>query len=675
MIRTQLLIKVSGLAVCLTALTVCAAEPLRLENNTLALRFDATSGTLTAVENKLTGETYAVSGDEFAIEAVEFGIEFGKTKLAAVKQSGGTLDARYEADGMTVEVTYALRGENHFAEKQVTLTATRNYGLKKLVLSRPAFAAGVQIVPYRYSKHIRLTPGEEPNGTFFGRTAKGGLFTGVEMPFDASTASGQQITLGYAPSLKVAAGERLACEPVYLGVYRRGPLDKEEQNLPLQSESEAMVAMTSAILGPPRFGLVPSANGWHSQMEHGSYTEESVAGDIKSLDFLAECGIDWCSSSHPWEGETAKMNSLVDDQKYEPGPLVRQFLEHAQQVGVKIVMWPTMNNTHPFLGQAGGKPFRPDKPEWLMRPFRNANCMGCAPFVDWLTQVNLQGLRTGYYKSWAMDGDFFGGSGGGKLIPVKCPSDQHRHLPGDSNYACQRALAQLTAAVRTHFPETYIFMCRPPQDLGIWSLRNVDVCFTLLEFTPGQNLVGGDRIREWSRIRLHREFLPHYLDQPLLFPSHEVRPAPWPREHLDYILLSALSSSPNQHYYLPTKTGMPDADKAELRKWLDWGRKNIAYLQVRKDLADWPAVGKVDGSAHIVGDRGLVFLFNPNKTALCGEFPITEEAIGLKGTSPFSITQEHPAAGRTQAARAGETVRWEVPAQTAVVLRIQPAAR
>jgi hypothetical protein len=32
-------------------------------------------------------------------------------------------------------VTYALRGENHFAEKQITLTATRNYGLKKLVLS------------------------------------------------------------------------------------------------------------------------------------------------------------------------------------------------------------------------------------------------------------------------------------------------------------------------------------------------------------------------------------------------------------------------------------------------------------------------------------------------------------------------------------------------------------
>jgi hypothetical protein len=38
----------------------------------------------------------------------------------------------------------------------------------------------------------------------------------------------------------------------------------------LQAESDAMVAMTSVILGPPRFGLVPMACGWHSEMEQGA---------------------------------------------------------------------------------------------------------------------------------------------------------------------------------------------------------------------------------------------------------------------------------------------------------------------------------------------------------------------------------------------------------------------
>ena len=218
-------------------------------------------------------------------------------------------------------------------------------------------------------------------------------------------------------------------------------------------------------------------------------------------------------------------------------------------------------------------------------------------------------------------------------------------------------------------------MCRPPMDLGVWSLRNVDACFTLLESgTPPSNVAAGDEIRKWSRVRVHHHFFPHYLDQPLLFPSRANRNAPpnWSSEKLDYILLSALSSSPNQLYYLPTKTGIPDKDKAEIRKWLDWGRKNIAYLQVRKDLPDWPAAGKVDGSAHIVGDEGIVFLFNPNAAALSGEFALTADSIGLKGEGTFSITQEHPAPGPAQTACAGETIRWEVPAQTAVVLRIRP---
>ena len=306
------------------------------------------------------------------------------------------------------------------------------------------------------------------------------------------------------------------------------------------------------------------------------------------------------------------------------------------------------------------------------------NCLANRPFFDWLVRINLEGMAAGQYKSWAMDGDFFGGGGWyTTVVPVDCQSDKHDHLAGDSNYACQRALAQLTDAVRQHFPETYIFMCRPPMDLGVWSLRNVDACFTLLESGTGKdNLAAGDHIRTWSRVRVHRDFFPHYLDQPLLFPSRAGaagKPSNWPSGHLDYILLSALSSSPNQLYYLPTKTGIPEADKAEIRRWLDWGRKNIEYLKVRKDLPDWPAPGKVDGSAHLVGDRGLIFLFNSGNTPLSGEFALTEEGIGLNGPGDFQIAQEHPPSDRSVKAAFGETVRWEVPAETAVVLRIQKA--
>jgi hypothetical protein len=218
-------------------------------------------------------------------------------------------------------------------------------------------------------------------------------------------------------------------------------------------------------------------------------------------------------------------------------------------------------------------------------------------------------------------------------------------------------------------------MCRPPEDLGIWSLRNVDACFTLLEAGTGDdNLTAGDHLRRWSRVRVERDFFPHYLDQPLLFPSRMPgRPRNWSSAHIDYIMLSALSSSPNQLYYLPTATGIPEADKAEIRKWLDWGRKKVEYLKVRKDLPDWPAAGKVDGSVHLLGDRGLVFLFNSSKQALESQFVLSAEGLGLKGKGPLRIAQEYPPSDRTVKAACGETVRWKVPAETSVILRVQAA--
>jgi hypothetical protein len=105
---------------------------------------------------------------------------------------------------------------------------------------------------------------------------------------------------------------------------------------------------------------------------------------------------------------------------------------------------------------------------------------------------------------------------------------------------------------------------------------------------------------------------------------------------------------------------------------LDWGRKNIEYLKVRKDLPDWPAAGKVDGAAHIVGDRGLICLFNSSATHLTGEFALTEACIGLKATGSLQISQEYPASDRKIVSAPGQTVSWEVPPTTVIVVRILP---
>jgi hypothetical protein len=233
----------------------------------------------------------------------------------------------------------------------------------------------------------------------------------------------------------------------------------------------------------------------------------------------------------------------------------------------------------------------------------------------------------------------------------------------------------LTASVRQRYPHLYIAMCRPPMDLGVWSNRYADVCFTIIETGSGSsNITGGDEIRLASRIRVHHHFFPHTMDWALLFPSYwqPGRVSPWPSAKLDYILLSAMSCSPNLLMYLPTKTGIPEADKAEIRRWLDWGRKNEKYLMVRHDLPDWPASGRVDGSAHIIDDRGLIFLFNPNKQTMRAQFVLNTEWLGVAERKCFVLSQSHPVETAKRTCAWNEMAEWEIAPETATVLELAP---
>ncbi len=722
-----------------------------LENTVVKVEFDRDIGGLTAITNKLTGEMYIVTGDTFAIATTAFHrtqAEMSQVDWTATTQR---VTGRYADADLEVELTYGLQPGDHFLQKRLTVTFAAAGGVKQIVVSQPSFtAAGLELACYRHpdfdwvteyveAKHgwgLRRPAGSEPARTFLGRTAKGGFFTGMEMAYDNSSLTNGTVMLGYAPNLKVEAGERLEGEAVCFGVYRRDHRDlragewtpipaadvvgKDARSgfdgaaaaglsaagggkraatvktapkvLPLPAESTAMTAMTSAILGPPRHGLTALACGWHCQMEQGEYdSDNKLAGDLESLDFCAECGLDGVSDCHPWGGESRKMAALRGGDAYELGDRPRRFLEHARELGLKIAQWPTMNNTHPWKDY--GVPFRLDRPEWLRgiegeghrRPNaddhrrREANCLACEPFYDWLEKVTLDdALGTGLYDAWCMDGDFWGtGAYFHTVLPVTCRADNHEHLPGDANYACQRRLDRMIAEVRRRHPDIYIAMCRPPMDLGVWALRHVDACFTLIESgTGGSNIAAGDEVRTASRIRVHHHFFPHWLDWSLLFPSYACEPYPkWPDGNIDYLMLSALACSPNLLLYLPTKTGIPDNDKSEIRRWLDWGRANVEYLLVRHDLFDWPGKGIVDGSAHLRGNRGLIFLFNSSDQEKTAEFALTPESIGFTGFTSVAICQEYPASDRQDICQPGATVRWPVPPETALVLRVAPDER
>jgi hypothetical protein len=677
--------------VCVALVAEVEGSDLCLENRHLSVCFDAGAGSISRLINKLTGETIPLGERGFRLEAVEFSVTPRTARLRALRRvSSEEVEAVHVSPRVVVKSSYTLGREHHFVEKRLTVDPRAPFGWKNVTVSvLDLGGAGLELVRYPHQKMV----------TWFGRSPKGGIFVGLEKPFDSSALDKGLLTLGYSASLKMKPGVEISTEAAYLGVYKRTSEDVPRPGLPLQSESDAMVAMTKALLGPPRHGFVPMACGWWSEMEHFTYRDESaVEADKRSIDFLKEVGIDWLSDSHPWGGETEMMNGLRETDGYQPGPLVSKLYEYAKAQGVKIVFWPTMNHTHPWWPEKG-RPFLWHRKDWLMYPEKRTlhgemlsgitfetrvqgNCIANRPFREWINRLSIDGMRTGYFSAWAMDGDFFGG--GGVVKPVDCPRRDHDHLPGDSTWASERALAELTATVRRFDPKVYIFMGRPAMDLGVFYQRNVDAVFTIDEMAKPEALPGltnqpvnvmlGDKIRRWSRIRVHHHFFPHYIDQPQVFvgpKSMGKAGQDWPSEAIDYVMLSAISSSPNQLYYLPTKAGIPTRDKQTIRRWLDWGRQNVRYLMVRKDLPDWPQAGKVDGSAHIIKDSGYVFLFNPNPGPLDGSFAL-DSSIGLTEGTRFRISSVHPEHPWSLVRTRGEKVVWRVPGQSAVLLKIVP---
>ena len=141
-------------------------------------------------------------------------------------------------------------------------------------------------------------------------------------------------------------------------------------------------------------------------------------------------------------------------------------------------------------------------------------------YMGWHFKLLMAMIQRGY-ASYAEDEDVPLMSG-----QVRCNSTAHDHLPGNASYGWFRLRQELYRALRKKFGKDFpIHGYRPQMDLGIWECLPVDNIFTLYEVPPA----GGDRIRDWSRIRHYYHFTPSYMDQALI------------STYSDYDMLSALA--------------------------------------------------------------------------------------------------------------------------------------
>jgi hypothetical protein len=130
------------------------------------------------------------------------------------------------------------------------------------------------------------------------------------------------------------------------------------------------------------------------------------------------------------------------------------------------------------------------------------------------------------------------------------------------------------------------------------------------------------------------------------------RPKDWDALGWKYSLLSSIGTAPFHHVinFIPARdpeefAALSEEDKAWFRKWLDWTDENARFLHALRPIIGPPMAGRVDGTAAIVEDRGLVFLFNPNPGRKEARFKL-DASIGLLKGERLMIKELYPEEGR-----------------------------
>jgi hypothetical protein len=142
---------------------------------------------------------------------------------------------------------------------------------------------------------------------------------------------------------------------------------------------------------------------------------------------------------------------------------------------------------------------------------------------------------------------------------------------------------------------------------------------------------------------------------------------------------------------------MEEDQRRFFRKWMNWADQNLAFLRVRRDLfrepwgdeainanhvdmeGSFPSLPGDDpqlhGSAHCIGDRGFLFLFNPSRQARTARIPVNHW-LGLTKGAHFAVREIFPSDGRPCGAfQRGEVMDVPTSPGAAMVLAIEPATQ
>jgi len=662
------------------------AAGLSLQNERLKAEFG--EGGLVSLTDVKTRRRIAFAADPSAITVDGKTLTAGDLGPAEIEMKPARLSFRYAQDPYTLEIAYELRPGWGFVSKQVILSsasrsafhvdsvAVLSSGLDLAVVDELELAGG------KWGSLCRFA--DSPSST----EASWGLFFMLQNPFMAWTRDVRKVTVSYAPDMDWSpdygpfASDRLCIGPYELGGARfPAKAVPEWQFVP---DYEALLAASptidlnevQAVTDCVRSFLLyfPGRVRVHIPWCENDYqidvgTPEGVEEYKRIMDQAAELGCNyllytpansalsrvadnadaWGWENVLWFGLGQKIRKGEWDPRTDDLPAgVKEMLDYAASKKLKLLAY-----AYPSL------PF-PQNPDWTkwagakVEGYAGADT-GLRSFQDWWIETCSAFVRRTGAAGFSFDYWW---------IAYDHASSKYAQW-----YGCRRVLETL----RRDMPEIVIDGRQQYQNFGPWTwLAGSYPHPTLTDEQPESfkafpelhtDRVSADRQRfaAWT-YRVERfappEISPGFIthqsersDAQGVMRRDRFRPRDWDYLGWKYSLLSSIATAPfnNVVDFIPARdTGefkaLSAEDKAWFRRWLDWAEENSVYFHALRPIIGPPMIGRVDGTAAVLEDRGFVFLFNPNPGRAEARFRL-DASIGLVKGKRFVVRELHPEEG------------------------------
>ena len=690
------------------------------------LRAEFGRGGLVSLTDLAGRRTWRITSDAFAVTVGDRTFQSAQLGTPSRQADRSRVTYRYAVEGFTFAVTWELRPEWNFLSKQLAVTGGRTNGIRvrDLELFRTTLVEGPTDVYLPPSANPSLQTGVYGAALRFGE--RNGLLVVAQNPFLQFTSNGTSFALRYAPDMEwrpeygVFTSDRGLISPIRLTGNRLPaqmiPEWRASQDNPARGLDEAEVAaftdmVRAFLLYKPREPINIFVGWCANDYQIDTGTPEGRAEYRRLIDQASSIGAqyvlyapsnsalsrreesvdDWSWEHVLWLGLGQKIRKGEWDAKSSAVPSsVQEMVDYARGKGVGFLAY-----VYPVL------PF-PGNPDWLVPsrndPRRQAANLANRALQDWLIEQLVSfHARTGI-AGYAFDHTFLTFTGASRYAQWygwrRVMEELRRRIPdividGRQAYHLYGPWSWLAGSYphptfHDEQPESFI----PYPDLHFDRVsadreRYTAYRFRNYEFAPSE-IVPGFMTHQTSR-SADDDQMPsiRMQDRGVVLTSYRARD--WDYLGWRYSVLSSIAVGGwnNVINMIPARDSAEHAafssmDREWWRAWLAWTSQNREFLRHTRTILGQPALGKIDGTSAIIGDRGFVFLFNPDARQLTARFRL-DGSIGFAGNGRYELRELHPQVGRRIGKplvalwSAGDEVAIRMDGGSALALELVPA--